>query len=95
MKRGFIVGCITGAALGVAVALGMDSLMGGGAGTGWSDAVARDLGSMTGRLHARDSLAVKAGVAAVVGLLGAVGALVGGVAGAVVGRFVSSLDKGA
>ena len=94
MKTGFIIGSALGAVLGVGVALSMDLLLGGGAGGSWNAAVAHDLGSATGSTFERGSLAVGAGVAGVIIVLGLVGALVGGLAGAVIGRFVTFLNKG-
>ncbi|MHB8877936.1 MAG: hypothetical protein ACYC8T_29935 [Myxococcaceae bacterium] len=95
MKTGFLIGCAAGAVLGVAVGLAMDLLLGGGAGGSWSAAVSRDLERATGASYPPGSLAVAAGVVGVIVLLGLGGALVGGAAGALVGRFVAFLDKAA
>jgi hypothetical protein len=93
MRRGLAVGAVAGFALGIGVALGMDRLLGSGAGTSWSSAVARDLSKWVGHPQDPTSAGVWAGVVLVVIAIGLVGAAMGGLAGALVGRFLLFLGK--
>ncbi|HXX52987.1 MAG TPA: hypothetical protein VEI28_00305 [Thermodesulfovibrionales bacterium] len=94
MKKGFYFGCLCGGILGVIVALSMDLVLGGALGSGWREAVAHDLGALTGKTLGINSAAVLAGVAVVIGIIGGFGALVGGVFGVMLARLFSFLTKG-
>ncbi|HUO78414.1 MAG TPA: hypothetical protein VMU21_12650 [Thermodesulfovibrionales bacterium] len=94
MKKGFYIGSLCGGILGVIVALSMDLVLGGALGSGWREAVAHDLGALTGKTFGINSVVVLAGVAIVVGIIGAFGALVGGIFGVMLARLFSFLTKG-
>ena len=76
------------------IALSMDLVLGGALGSGWREAVAHDLGALTGKTFGINSVVVLLGVALVVGLIGAFGALVGGIFGVMLARLFSFLTKG-
>lgn len=93
MKKGFYIGVAAGGILGLAVALSMDALLGGAIGTGWRDAMAHDLGVLFGRPFDRNSFAVLAGVAAVIGFISLFGAFAGGFFGYIIARILSLLAR--
>jgi predicted PurR-regulated permease PerM len=72
----------------------MDLGLGGALGSGWREAVAHDLEALTGKTFGINSVVVLLGVALVVGLIGAFGALVGGIFGVMLARLFSFLTKG-
>ena len=94
MKKGFYIGSLCGGLLGVIIALSMDLVLGGALGSGWREAVAHDLQALTGKTFGINSVVVLMGVAIVVGLIGAFGALVGGIFGVMLARLFSFLTKG-
>lgn len=94
MKKGFYIGFAAGGLLGLAIAFGMDIILGDALGGTWSDAVAHDLSTMFGRAVDRSSFIVIAGVVLVVGLISFFGALVGGVFGVIMVRLLSFLSRG-
>lgn len=94
MKKGFYIGSLCGGILGVIIALSMDLVLGGALGSGWREAVAHDLGALTGRTFGINSALVLLGVAIVVGLIAAFGALVGGIFGVMLARLFAFLTKG-
>jgi hypothetical protein len=94
VKKGFYIGSLCGGILGVIIALSMDLVLGGALGSGWREAVAHDLGALTGKTFGINSVVVLLGVALVVGLIGAFGALVGGIFGVMLARLFSFLTKG-
>ena len=94
MKKGFYIGSLCGGILGVVIALSMDLVLGGALGSGWREAVAHDLGVLTGKTFGMNSAVVLLGAAVVIGLIGVFGALVGGVFGVMLARLFSFLTKG-
>jgi hypothetical protein len=94
VKKGFYIGSLCGGILGVIIALSMDLVLGGALGSGWREAVAHDLGALTGKTFGINSVVVLVGVAIVVGIIGAFGALVGGIFGVMLARLFSFLTKG-
>jgi len=94
VKKGFYIGSLCGGILGVIVALSMDLVLGGALGSGWREAVAHDLAALTGKTFGINSVVVLLGVAIVVGIIGAFGALVGGIFGVMLARLFSFLTKG-
>jgi hypothetical protein len=94
VKKGFYIGSLCGGILGVIIALSMDLVLGGALGSGWREAVAHDLEALTGKTFGINSVVVLLGVALVVGLIGAFGALVGGIFGVMLARLFSFLTKG-
>lgn len=93
MRRGLAVGAVAGFVLGVGVALLMDRVLGSGPGTSWNQAVASDLAKLTGGAHDPGSAGVWAGVVLIVLAIGVVGAALGGLAGALVERFLRFLGR--
>lgn len=94
MKKGFYIGFAAGGLLGLAIAFGMDIILGDALGGTWSDAVAHDLSALLGWAVDRSSFIVIAGVVLVVGLISFFGALVGGVFGVIMVRLLSFLSRG-
>ncbi len=86
LKRVVVIGIIIGGVFGIAVALGMDALLGGTLG-GWREAVAHDL-SAFGKMSP-DSLPVLLGVVIVIAFIGVVGAVFGAIFGLIIGKFFS------
>lgn len=76
------------------IALSMDLILGGALGSGWREAVAHDLGALTGTPFSQNSFLVIIGVVVVVGFIGAFGAFVGGVFGVMMARLFSFLTRG-
>ncbi|HWR59304.1 MAG TPA: hypothetical protein VN328_10485 [Thermodesulfovibrionales bacterium] len=93
MKRGFYIGAIIGGLLGVVISLSMDLVLGNALGGGWREAVAHDLGALTGRTFGNNSLFVWTGVVLIVGFIAAFGAFIGGIFGVMVSRLFSFLIK--
>lgn len=93
MKKGFYIGCIFGGLLGLAIAIGMDFMLGNALGGTWSDAVAHDLSALTGRTLDKTSFIVISGVIIIVGFIGVLGAAVGGIFGVIMARLISFLIK--
>lgn len=94
MKKGFYIGSLCGGVLGVIIALSMDLVLGGALGSGWREAVAHDLGALTGTTFGINSVVVLLGVVILVGIIGVFGALVGGIFGVMLARLFSFLTKG-
>lgn len=93
MKKAFYIGLIAGGFLGIAVALSMDLLLGKSLGGGWSEAVAHDLNSLFKTNLSQTSIIVLAGVVIVVGIIGAFGAIVGGICSVMIARLFIMLTK--
>ncbi|MCL4491271.1 MAG: hypothetical protein M1510_05105 [Nitrospirae bacterium] len=93
MKKAFYIGLIAGGILGIAVALSMDILLGKSLGGGWSEAVAHDLNSLFKTSLSQTNIIVIAGVAVVVGIIGAFGAIVGGIFSVMIARLFAMLTK--
>lgn len=93
MKKGFYIGALFGGLSGVIIALTMDLLLGNALGGGWKDAVAHDLAALTGKAVDPQSWVVFSGVAVIVGIIGLVGAAVGGFFGVLLARLLSFLTK--
>jgi hypothetical protein len=94
MKKALYFGLAAGGLLGVAVALSMDLMLGKSLGGGWSEAVAHDLNHMFGANLAQNHFAVIIGVIIVLGIIGVIGALIGGFFFAMVARLLIMLAKG-
>jgi len=93
LKKAFYLGLVLGCILGIAVALSMDLLLGKSLGGGWSEAVANDLNHLFNSNFSEDSAVVILGVVVVVGIIGAFGALIGGIFFVIVSRFFAMLTK--
>lgn len=93
MKRGFYIGAIFGGLLGLVISLSMDLILGNALGGGWREAVAHDLGSLTGRTFGQNSFFVWIGVLIIIGFISAFGAFIGGVFGVMITRLFSFLIK--
>jgi hypothetical protein len=93
LKRGLYIGCILGAFAGLAIAVGMDVILGDALGGTWRDAVAHDLAAMLGRAVDKSSFMVIAGVLLVIGFIVFFGAAVGGIFGVIMARLFSFLLK--
>ena len=93
MKKGFFIGAVCGALLGVIISLSMDLVLGEALGGGWREAVAHDLGALFGTTFDNNSFFVLLGVFVVVGFIAAFGALVGGIFGVMITRLFSFLTK--
>lgn len=93
MKKAFYFGLILGCILGIAVALSMDLLLGKSLGGGWSEAVANDLNHLFDSHLPQDHFLVISGVIFVVGVIGAFGALIGGIALVMIAHLFRMLSK--
>ncbi len=93
MKRGFYIGAIFGGLLGLVISLSMDLILGNALGGGWREAVAHDLGALTGRTFGENSFFVWVGTVLIVGFIAAFGAFIGGIFGVMVSRLFSFLIK--
>ncbi len=93
MKKAFYIGVVFGALLGIAVALTMDIFLGKSLGGGWTEAVAYDLNRLFDADLSQNHLIVIAGVAVVIGIIGAFGALIGGICFALIANFFKMLTK--
>ncbi len=93
MKRGFYIGAIFGGLLGLVISLSMDIILGNALGGGWREAVAHDLGALTGKTFGENSFLVWVGTALIVGFISVFGAFIGGVFGVMVTRLFSFLIK--
>lgn len=91
MKRAFYVGCLCGGLLGIIISLSMDMVLGGALGGGWREAVAHDLGALTGRTFGHNSVIVLVGAVVIVGIISVIGAGVGGMFGVLIARLFSFL----
>lgn len=87
MKKYFRIGAAVGGILGIVIAVGMDALLGQGAGGGWGPAVAHDLNFLFRTDLSAGSPLVMLGVLVITALFGVIGALAGGVFTAAVFRF--------
>lgn len=79
--------------MGLLVSLSMDLLLGSSLGGGWKDAVANDLSSLLGQPVSRESFIVIIGVIIVISFISIFGALIGGIFGVFIARFLSFLIK--
>jgi hypothetical protein len=93
LKKGFYIGAIFGGLLGVIISFSMDLVLGDVLGGGWREAVAHDLGALTGRAFGNNSFFVIVGVVLIVGFIAAFGAIVGGMFGVMLSRLLSFLTK--
>ena len=93
MKKAFYVGLILGGLLGVGVALSMDLLLGQSLGGGWADAVAKDLNRLFNADFQRNSFIVIIGVIFAIGIIGIIGAFLGGIASVMIARLFQVLTK--
>lgn len=75
------------------MSLGMDLILGNALGGGWREAVAHDLGALTGATFGNNSFVVLAGVVLIVGFIAALGAFIGGIFGVMLSRLLSFLTK--
>ena len=96
VKISLVVGCIFCAILGIAMALSLDFMMGGGVGSssgGWYEAVQHDVGSWFGEEYAIKTWVVYTGVFVVIALIGIIGAIFGTIAGLIVGKALDVMLK--
>ncbi|KAF0146001.1 MAG: hypothetical protein HZA11_00500 [Nitrospirae bacterium] len=93
MKKAFYIGLVLGCILGIAVALSMDILLGKSLGGGWSEAVANDMNHLFGSHLPQDHFIVIAGVIFVIGIIGAFGALIGGIFLVMIAHLFATLTK--
>jgi len=93
VKKAFYIGLIFGAILGIAVALGMDLLLGKSLGGGWSEAVANDLNRLFNANLSQTHFIVIAGVVFIVGIIGAFGAFIGGICFVMIAHLFAMLTK--
>lgn len=93
MKRGFYIGAIFGGLLGIVISFSMDLVLGDVLGGGWREAVAHDLGALTGRAFGNNSFFVIVGVVLIVSFIAAFGAITGGMFGVMLSRLLSFLTK--
>lgn len=91
MKKIFYIGCIAGALLGIAVSLSMDLLLGKSLGGGWSEAMARDLNALFHSNMSPGHIVVIIGVALVIGIISAFGAIIGGIFSVMIARLFRML----
>ncbi len=87
MNRWDSVGAACGGLIGLAIALGMDLLLGEAAGSSWREAVARDLNSLFNAQISADSAPALLGAALAVLSIAAIGAGAGVVFVRIVRRF--------
>ncbi|MBI4691776.1 MAG: hypothetical protein HY754_16165 [Nitrospirae bacterium] len=93
MKKVFYIGLIIGGILGITIAAGMDVLLGESLGGGWREAMANDLNRLFNANLSQDHILVIAGVIFVVGIIGAFGALIGGISFVIIANFFKILTK--
>ncbi|MCX7794736.1 MAG: hypothetical protein N2257_10110 [Thermodesulfovibrionales bacterium] len=93
MKRTFKIGMIAGFFVGVVVSLSMDIVFKDALGGSWADAVSHDLSLLFGRPLSPNSFIVIMGVFIVIGLVGLIGAFIGGVVGVFLYRLFSLLKN--
>ena len=93
MKRAFYTGLIVGGILGIVVALSMDLLLGKSLGGGWTEAVANDLNKLFSSSFSQNHIIVLAGVALVIGIISAFGALLGGISFVMIAHLFQMLTK--
>ncbi len=79
--------------LGLVISLSMDLILGNALGGGWREAVAHDLGALTGKTFGQNSPFVWTGAVLIIGFIAAFGAFIGGVFGVMVTRLFSFLIK--
>lgn len=93
MKKAFYIGLIAGGLLGIAVALSMDMLLGASLGSGWRESVAHDLSGLFKTTFSENHPLVIIGTIIVIGIIGAFGALVGGIFSVMIARLFRMLTK--
>lgn len=93
MKRAFYVGTVLGGLFGIIIALSMDLILGNTLGGGWSDAVAKDLNRLFNANFSNTSIIVIIGVIISIGIIGVIGAFIGGIFGIMIARIFLALTK--
>lgn len=93
MKKVFYIGLAAGGILGIVIALSMDIVIGKSLGGGWSEAVANDINKLFHANLPQNHIVVMVGVLVVLGIIGAFGALIGGISFITVARLIMSLAK--
>lgn len=93
MKKVFYIGLAVGGILGIVIALSMDIVIGKSLGGGWSEAVANDINKLFHANLPQNHIVVMVGVLVVLGIIGAFGALIGGISFITVARLIMSLAK--
>ena len=93
MKKVFYIGLAVGGILGIVIALSMDIVIGKSLGGGWSEAVANDINKLFHANLPQNHIVVMIGVLVVLGIIGAFGALIGGISFITVARLIMSLAK--
>ena len=93
MKKVFYTGLAVGGILGIVIALSMDIVIGKSLGGGWSEAVANDINKLFHANLPQNHIVVMVGVLVVLGIIGAFGALIGGISFITVARLIMSLAK--
>jgi len=93
VKKVFYIGLAAGGILGIVIALSMDIVIGKSLGGGWSEAVANDINKLFHANLPQNHIVVMVGVLVVLGIIGAFGALIGGISFITVARLIMSLAK--
>jgi hypothetical protein len=93
VKKVFYIGLAVGGILGIVIALSMDIVIGKSLGGGWSEAVANDINKLFHANLPQNHIVVMVGVLVVLGIIGAFGALIGGISFITVARLIMSLAK--
>jgi len=93
VKKVFYTGLAVGGILGIVIALSMDIVIGKSLGGGWSEAVANDINKLFHANLPQNHIVVMVGVLVVLGIIGAFGALIGGISFITVARLIMSLAK--
>lgn len=93
MKKVFYIGVIGGGLFGIIIALSMDLILGNTLGGGWREAVASDLNRLFNTNLQKDSLIVIIGVIISIGIIGLVGAFIGGIFSLMIARILIILTK--
>lgn len=93
MKRAFRIGMVCGFIAGVIVSLTMDIAFRDALGGSWADAVSHDLSALLGRPVSSGSFVVILGVVILIGIVGVIGAIIGGVVGVFLYRLFSLLKN--
>lgn len=94
MKKPFKIGALLGGTLGLAIALGMDLIMGGTINSeGWADAVTKDLNLLLKSNYANTDIIVIFGVFLVISFMVIVSALIGGAVASFLSAFFAFMTR--
>jgi hypothetical protein len=93
IKKAFYIGVILGGALGIAIALSMDIILGKVLGSGWREAVANDLNRIFQAGFSENHFIVIIGTIIVIGIIGVFGAFIGGIFSVMIARLFEMLTK--